>query len=111
MEHEINDRERRCIRRAMLKDEAEKRKRLMDEQRLLQSQRDEYIMNIRRKREEANRQEEYSLGLARAEEVRRRSLFSTKTLCCDPSLEPSWRDSSTEGSHLMFLWRNIGNHS
>ena len=29
--------------------------------------------------------------------------FLTKTICCDPSSEPSQRDSSDEGSQYMFL--------
>ena len=31
--------------------------------------------------------------------------FSMKTYC-DPSLEPSRRDGSNDGSQNMFLWRN-----
>ena len=31
-------------------------------------------------------------------------------ICCDPSLQPSWRDGSNEGSQRMFIWRNMGNY-
>ena len=28
-------------------------------------------------------------------------------MCCDPSLEPSRRDGSNDGSQNMFLWENM----
>ena len=31
-----------------------------------------------------------------------------RTIFCDPSLEPSPRDGSNDGSQNMFLWRNMG---
>ena len=37
-------------------------------------------------------------------------LFLIENICCDPSLEPSQRDGSNEGSQNMFLWRNIENY-
>ena len=37
-------------------------------------------------------------------------LFLNENICCDPSLEPSHRDSSNEGSQNMFLWRNMANY-
>ena len=37
-------------------------------------------------------------------------LFLNGNICCDPSLEPSQRDSSNNGSQNMFLWRNIANY-
>ena len=33
-----------------------------------------------------------------------------KNICCDPSLEPSHRDGSNDGSQNMFLWRNMANY-
>ena len=30
--------------------------------------------------------------------------------CCDPSLEPSQRDGSNDGSQNLFLWRNVANY-
>ena len=30
------------------------------------------------------------------------SIFSFKTLCCDPSLEPSWQDDSNDGLQHEF---------
>ena len=32
-------------------------------------------------------------------------LFLIETICCDPSSEPSCRDSSDEGSQGIFLYR------
>ena len=37
-------------------------------------------------------------------------LFLNENICCDPSLEPSRRDGSNDGSQDMFLWRNIANY-
>ena len=34
-------------------------------------------------------------------------LFFIKTICCDPSSEPSHRDGSDEGSQHIFLCRII----
>ena len=31
-------------------------------------------------------------------------------VCCDPSLEPSQRDNSNDGSQNMFLWKNMDNY-
>ena len=31
-------------------------------------------------------------------------------ICCDPSLEPSQRDGSNDGTQNMFQWRNIDNY-
>ena len=36
--------------------------------------------------------------------------FSTKIYVVTPSLEPSHRDGSNDGSHNMFLWRNMANY-
>ena len=33
-------------------------------------------------------------------------IFLIKTICCDPSSEPSHRDGSDEGSQHMFLCRS-----
>ena len=35
--------------------------------------------------------------------------ISHKNIFCDPSLEPSLRDGSNEGSQHMFLWRDKKN--
>ena len=32
-------------------------------------------------------------------------LFLKENICCDPSLEPSQRDGSNDGSQNMLLWR------
>ena len=37
-------------------------------------------------------------------------LFLNVNIFCDPSLEPSRRDGSNEGSQNMFLWRHMGNY-
>ena len=37
-------------------------------------------------------------------------LFFNKNIHCDPSLEPSLRESSNEGSQCMFFWRNMVNY-
>ena len=37
-------------------------------------------------------------------------LFLNENICCDPSLEPSQRDGSNDGSQTMFLWRNMANY-
>ena len=37
-------------------------------------------------------------------------LFLNENICCDPSLEPSHRDGSNEGSQSMFLCRIIEIH-
>ena len=37
-------------------------------------------------------------------------LFLNENICCDPSLEPSQRDGSKDGSQNMFLWRNVANY-
>ena len=34
-------------------------------------------------------------------------LFVNENICCDPSLEPSRRDASNDGSQNMFLWRSM----
>ena len=35
------------------------------------------------------------------------NLFLNKNIHCDPSLEPSWRDSSNDWSQYMFQRRNM----
>ena len=37
-------------------------------------------------------------------------LFLNEIICCDPSLEPSQRDGSNDGSQNMILWRNMANY-
>ena len=37
-------------------------------------------------------------------------LFLNENICCDPSLEPSRRDGSNDGSQNMFLWKNMANY-
>ena len=37
-------------------------------------------------------------------------LFLVENICCDPSLEPSRRDGSNDGSQNMFLWKNMANY-
>ena len=37
-------------------------------------------------------------------------LFLIENICCGPSLEPSRRDGSNDGSQNMFLWRNMENY-
>ena len=34
-------------------------------------------------------------------------LFLNENICCDPSLEPSQRDGSNDGSQNMFLWSKV----
>ena len=34
-----------------------------------------------------------------------------ENICCDPSLESSWRDGSNDGSHHVFLWENEENYT
>ena len=36
--------------------------------------------------------------------------FLNKNICCDPSIEPSRRDSSNDGSQNTFLWRYTDNY-
>ena len=38
--------------------------------------------------------------------IRDKLLILHKNICCDPSSEPSHRDSSDEGSHHMVLMKN-----
>ena len=33
-----------------------------------------------------------------------------QNICCDPLLELSQRDGSNDGSHNMFLWKNMDNY-
>ena len=44
--------------------------------------------------------------------LRNKNLLSllSKNICCDPSLEPSHRNGSNEGSQHMFLLRNLKNY-
>ena len=35
---------------------------------------------------------------------------NNENICCDPSLEPSRRDGSNDGSQYMFYWKNIDNY-
>ena len=37
-------------------------------------------------------------------------IFLIKTICCDPSSEPSFQDGSDEGSQYMFLCRTNKNY-
>ena len=37
-------------------------------------------------------------------------LFLNENICCDPSLELSWRNGSNDGSQNTFLWRNMANY-
>ena len=37
-------------------------------------------------------------------------LFLNENICCDPSLEPSQRFGSNDGSQNKFLWRNTANY-
>ena len=37
-------------------------------------------------------------------------LFLNEKICCDPSLEPSRRDGSNNGSQNTFVWRNMANY-
>ena len=37
-------------------------------------------------------------------------LFLKESICCDPSLEPSWQDGSNDGSQNMLLSRNMANY-
>ena len=37
-------------------------------------------------------------------------LLLNENICCDLSLEPSWRDGTNYGSQHMFLWRNMENY-
>ena len=37
-------------------------------------------------------------------------LFLNENICCDPSLEPSPRDGSNEGSQHMFSRSDMGNY-
>ena len=36
--------------------------------------------------------------------------ISERNICCDPSLEPSQRDGSNDGSQNMFSRRNMANY-
>ena len=37
-------------------------------------------------------------------------LFLNENICCDPSLEPSQKDNSNDGSQNMFLWKLNDNY-